>query len=53
MFDKEKSYIENLRETFDYVIHEESEIITKLCKILEDLLQFSKHGINKFEEYRI
>ena len=53
MFDKDKSYIENLKITFDYVINEEADIVGKLCSILNDLLLFSKNGIKEYDGYRI
>lgn len=53
MFDREKSYIDNLKNTFDYVISEESEIIKKLCSILKDLFMFSKNGLIECESYRV
>ena len=53
MFDQEKSYIENLKNTFDYVINKESLIIEKLCSILNDLLIFSKNGLMECENSRM
>ena len=52
MYDKDKSYIDNLKDTFDYVIGQESEIINKLCVILQDLLMFSKKGLTECQVYQ-
>ncbi len=52
MFDREKSYIDNLKDTFDYVIEKESQIINKICVILQDLLLFSKKGLTECQVYQ-
>lgn len=52
MFNREKSYIDNLKDTFDYVIEKESQIIDKLCVILQDLLLFSKKGLTEYQVYQ-
>lgn len=47
MYDSEKSYLENLQSTFEYVMGEECVIMERLAGILKGLLMFAKEGIEE------